>query len=459
MKRLFWLLMLTLMCICVSASADTLYAGPDGSGLLSLTEAIAAAQPGDEILLADGIYDKTRETFPLMVDKAVTIRPAEGASPVIVSPEQTTAMKITGDGATVTGLRFDHIRCGMWVLADHVSVTDCVFTLVDEVWRTSSSGMWLAGAKHTTLTGNAFVGCSVSVAGPPISESSVGIPVLTAMFEVGEDRAFFNTHTVADNTVNGKPLCYLIGAKDMTWTEDAGAIIAVECEGVTFSDLNVDAASIGIQLAYCTDVTVENCSANDNGIFGIYIMKTEGCTISASRADRGAHGIDVRDSSRVLIEDCVTNECGQGTFLSWGHNCLVQRCEIVNNGTGFFTASGGNNHVADCRIENNELGLYVQHEALFCLTDTAVKSNSACGLRVTDSGVVSVRNTFADNFVGHLALDCYPLTHMDCTWTNSRDCDMFIRNGRAIKLIGNTFDGDMAESCKMVGSEHAVLAE
>ena len=84
---------------------------------------------------------------------------------------------------------------------------------------------------------------------------------------------------------------------------------------------------------------------------------------------------------------------------------------------------------------------------------------SSCGLRATDSGIVSLRNHFEGNFVGHLALDCDPLTHMDCVYTGSEDCDMLVRNGRAIKLVGNTFDGEMAKSVTFLQSEAPLIAE
>lgn len=345
------------------------------------------------------------------------------------------------------------------MLADDVTIADCTISLADETWRTSSCGMWIAGAKRTTLTGNTFNCCGIALAGPPISEASVGLPVLTAMFEVGEDIEFFTTHTMENNTVNGKPLVYMIGEKDQTWSQSAGQLVAVQCENMVFDTLEVNKASIGIQLAYCNQVTVDHCQASDSGIFGVYVMKTDDCTIRNSRADRGAHGIDVRDADRVLITDCVTTECGQGVFLSWGRNCLVQNCEIVHNGTGFFSASGGDNHVNACRVEDNELGLYVQHEAIFTLTDTSVAHNSHCGLRVTDSGVTSLNNTFADNFVGHLALDCHPLTHMNCTFTNNEDCDLFIRSGRAVKFINCIFDGKPEEHVEFENPEGYVYAE
>lgn len=458
MKKLL-MMVIAMLCLALPAFAETLHAGPADSGYPSITEALAAARPGDEILLEGGVYDASRETFPIMVDKAVTLRPAEGAAPVIASPKQTIAMKITGEGAKVTGLRFDHLRCAIWVLADNVSVTDCTITLADETWRTSSSGVWMAGAKHTTLTGCTFTGCSVSLAGPPVTGSVSDRPVLTAMFEVGEDIEFFTTHTIENNTVNGEALCYLIGAKDMTWTEEVGSIIAVLCEDVVFQNLNVDFTSIGVQLAYCKRVTIEGCSASDSGLFGIYIMKSDDCTIRNTRADRCTHGIDVRDADQVLVTDCVTNACGQGTFLSWSRNSLVQRCEMAGNGVGFFTASGSSNHVHQCRIEGNELGMYVQKESFVTMTDTQVVSSSVCGMRLMTSGVISTGNTFANNFVGNIALDSKILMHMNCTFTGSGDCDMFVRGCSAVQLVGNTFDGEMSESCQIINSENLLFVE
>lgn len=323
MKKLC-LSVLLLLSFAFAARAETLYAGPADSGFASITEALSAAEDGDEIILANGVYTEAGETFPLIVDKAITIRPADGAAPVIVTPKQATAMKISGAGATISGIRFEHIRCAVWVLADDVTITGSEIDLIDENWRTSSCGIWIAGAKRLSLNNNAFNGCGIAVAGPPISESSVGIPVLTAMFEVGEDIEYFTSHTITNNTVNGKPLRYLVGVKNMRCTDEAGQIVAVQCEDVTFEGLNVDYASIGIQIAYCNRISVADCQANDNGIFGVYVMKTSDCRISGTMANRGAHGIDVRDAERVVILDCVTNECGQGTFLSWGRNCFIQ---------------------------------------------------------------------------------------------------------------------------------------
>lgn len=459
MKKTLLTALMMLCLMMLPALADTLYAGPSDSGLMSITEALSMAQPGDEIVLADGIYDQTREIFPIAVDKAVTLQAAGDAVPVIVSPKQTTAMEITGQGAAVKGVHFDHIRCAVWVLADNVTVENCTVTLTDEAWRTSSSGMWIGGAKNATVRGNTFIGCGLSLAGPPVNGFVDDVAVLTAMFEVGEDLAFFNTHTIENNTVNGKQLCYLVGAQDAVWTEEAGQVIAVQCRNMSFENLNLDFGSIGIQLAYCDRVTVDQCSASDCGIFGVYVMKSQDCILRRTRTDRCAHGVDIRDSDRIIALECTAYESGQGIFFSWARNSLAQRCEMKNNGVGFFTASGSGNHVDDCLIESNELGLYVQKEPLFTITGTTVKQNSVCGMRVTKTGIICTENTFIQNFVGHLALDCTPLLYMNCTWTGNQDCDMFVRGGSMIKLLHNTFDGPMEETCRFSESENCVYTE
>ena len=161
----------------------------------------------------------------------------------------------------------------------------------------------------------------------------------------------------------------------------------------------------------------------------------------------------------MTVDHCVTNESGQGTFLSFGRNCLVRDCEIVGNGTGFFSASGGDNHVDACRIEGNELGLYVQHEALFTLTDSQIAGNTPCGLRATGCGVVCAGNQFSNNFTGCLALDCAPLTCLRNAFSGSEDCDLYARNGKSVKLIGNTWSDAPETSCRFDGAEQPLITE
>ena len=73
MKRLMMFCLL-MLCLCSVAFAAEYTVNPAGGGdYASLTEALAAVEDGDVLLLAGGVYDQSRETFPILVEKRVTI--------------------------------------------------------------------------------------------------------------------------------------------------------------------------------------------------------------------------------------------------------------------------------------------------------------------------------------------------------------------------------------------------
>ena len=109
MKRLIWIpaVLVLLIMLPLAAQAETLHAAP---GQMTLTEALEACGDGDIIELADGTYAAPAETFPLTVTKAVTIRAAEGANPVVESPEFKAAFRVEAGGVILQGLDIRFLR-------------------------------------------------------------------------------------------------------------------------------------------------------------------------------------------------------------------------------------------------------------------------------------------------------------------------------------------------------------
>lgn len=83
-----------------SAHATTMNITADAAN--SLKAAVEAAWPGDEIILADGTYN---ESEAIELDKNITIKAADGASPVIV-PVKDFAIS-SGAAITIQGIKFD----------------------------------------------------------------------------------------------------------------------------------------------------------------------------------------------------------------------------------------------------------------------------------------------------------------------------------------------------------------
>ena len=77
------------------------------------------------------------------------------------------------------------------------------------------------------------------------------------------------THEIDEsNTVNGKPVYYWQNVDGGRVPDDAGQVIVANCTNVVVEDQNVNNASIGIVVAFSSDVAIRNnnCSYNQFGI-------------------------------------------------------------------------------------------------------------------------------------------------------------------------------------------------
>ena len=440
MKRML-LVCLLLLCLCAAAAADEYLVDPAGNGdFATLSGALDAAADGDTLILSGGTYDNTRETFPILVEKSVTLCAKVGETPIIASPRLVPALELNADGIRVSGLQIDFLRSGIWVQGDDVTVENCTLSLAGEEWRTSSCGMWVAGAKHLTLDNCTFNGCGVAMAGPPVTDASRGLPVLTGMFEVGEDIEYFTTHTIRDCMVNGKPLAYVVELDNATYSVPCGQLIAIGCDGTTFSGIECSKASMGIELLYCTDTVVDGCIADDAGIFGIYVAKSDDCILRACRADRGAHGIDLRAIHRCIVERCSATGGGQGMFFSMAYDSLLTGCDIIENGTGFYAAAGDRNHMDNCRIEGNQLGIYIQKEPNFTVTNCTFRANWNTGARSTLApGYAIIGCTFEDNWVAAMSNNSDGVFYYGNRFASSQSCSLYMKGNMLVRMLNNSF--------------------
>ena len=437
-KKIRIFLILFLVGIRGTLYADTICVG-EGKDCTSITQALDAAADGDEIIISGGVYDESVETFPIETEKCLYIHAAPGETVTIKSPLTKTTMKLKGAGSKMEGIGLEFTRAaGLHILGDHIVLENCRIALGDIEWRETSCGLWIGGAKHVTIRNTEFVNSSIAIAGPPVDAPRSDVPVLTALFEVGEDLEFFTTHTIENTTVNGRQIDYVVGLKDQEYTSDCGEVIAIGCENVTFRNLDVSNASIGFQLAYSSNCTVTDTEASDSGIFGIYLAKCDNCCITDINANNGSHGIDLRDCDLCLVENCTSNDSGQGIFLSWSRDCDINHCRMCNNGTGFFAFGGGNIQVDSCCIEGNELGLYIQKQR-FTLTDSEVNANTSCGLRTTDSETTVQNNLFQDNLVGSLALNSTYALYSGNTFTGNSINDLYFKNCTDVEYNNNDF--------------------
>lgn len=446
MKKILLTLLLLLPLVVM---ADTYIVSPGG---LSLTEALVACKEGDLIEMASGIYDEERETFPLVVSKAVTIQAADEAFPVISSPPFQTTIRVEADGVILEGLDIRFRNIGIEALGNDMALVNCRITLADEAWRTSSCGMWCGGIYRMRILNCAFTGCSIALAGPPLSESSKGLPVLTGLFEVGEDVGYFTTHCIENTTVNGKPLFYVASLPRVTVPEGVGQVICCDCGEVTICGADVSDGSMGMVLVYNRSIYLENCKADRCGVFGIYVAKSDGGLLKGCSAENSNHALDLRASRNMTLLNCSAIDCDQGLFFSLMQDSAMVDCTVTSTGQGFFMAAGSGNAMLGCSAVECENGYNLQKEGAVLMVGCRAEGCTVCGVRLDATPLRFINNTLNGNWAGVMAYGGKPVEMAGNLFEGNQGCALYLRDIAFSRFIGNTFSGNAQASVQVFGT-------
>lgn len=449
MKHLCLVIVAILLFLPTCVLAETLYVSPDG---MSLTVALEMCENGDLIELADGIYTEEREIYPLCVTKSVTIRAAEGAHPVLDAPAFVAAFRVEADEVRISGLDIRMRRTGIYAIGDSMTVENCRIILAEEKWRTSSCGMWMGGIRNAVIRNCDFEGCSISMAGPPLSESSKVRPVLTGLFEVGETPAYFVTHTIEDCTVNEKPLFYAVNQERVTAPSDAGQIICAGCHEVVIQGADTSCASMGMILLYNDHVLIERSKADQCGVFGIYVAKCRSGILRDCSTDGTNHGLDIRASQRIMLERCVATNCDQGLFFSFVSNSMMVDCLVENTGQGYFSAGGENNIFLRCRASACENGINLQKEGTCIVSECVIEGCTVCGARLDWTPASFLNNTVRNNWVGVMAYGNVQFRLLSNAFMGNQGCGLYLRDIAFSHFSSNTFVGHEKTSVEAYGT-------
>ena len=419
---------------------------------MRLTDALILCADGDVITLSTGTYTPEREEFPLTITKTVTLRPAEGAEPVIDAPPFQAAFRVEADGVRLEGLEIRFRRTGIYALGNDMTLENCRIALADPAWRTSSCGVWCGGIYRMTVRDCAFTGCGISLAGPPLSESSKGKPVLTGLFEVGEDIQYFTSHVIENCTVNERPLFYAVSQPRVEAPENAGEIICCDCDEVIIRNADVSDCSMGMVLAYNRSIALENCRADRCGVFGIYVAKCQGGVLRGCSAAETNHGLDIRASRHIVLEQCRAENCDQGLFFSMMRDSAMVDCVVSGTGQGYFMAAGSGNTLLRCAAVDCENGFNLQKEGHVLMTGCTAQGCTVCGVRLDATPTAFIGNTLRDNWVAVMAYGGVSFDVADNLFAGSRCCALYLRELGFSRFSGNVFSASEKTGVEAVGT-------
>jgi len=166
------------------------------------------------------------------------------------------------------------------------------------------------------------------------------------------------------NTINGKPMYYLIEQRNLLIDEtiEMGFLGLVNCHNISVKNRYFSHNFEGILLVGTTDSTIENCSFRNNDGHGMYLLSCRNTTIkTCSFYDSFWDGIFLFDSSNNTIKNCSCQGSLAGVNLDYSTYNTMQGLTIEHSRVGLSFDSSGNNLLRD--IEMLQCGLQVTGNA------------------------------------------------------------------------------------------------
>jgi len=121
-------------------------------------------------------------------------------------------------------------------------------------------------------------------------------------------------HVINNNTVNGRPLYYIINTANYTVPEDVGQIIVVNSTDINIKNLVINYTSVAIEVIFSVNVLILGCTISNNTCYGVYCFAILNVSINYCNIyGNGLHGVYVERAPAPLADVFVN-----ASYNWWG---------------------------------------------------------------------------------------------------------------------------------------------
>lgn len=401
-----------------------LYVDDDGSAdFTSIQAAVDAASPGATIIVSNGTYTENVD-----VGKAVTIVSKSG-------PEYTEVKAVNPKDSV------------FYVTADAVNISGFSVSGGSELLSPSSystAGIWLYDVRNCNISGNVFSDnfCGIYVVlsgnctlnGNRAESNHYGIYISSPegntlrnnrlennSYNFAVPRASAENDIDESNTVDGKPIYYLVNERNLVLdsNSDAGTVYCINCQNITARDLNLSENYYGLYLNNTENSHIENVSTSENS-YGFYILKSSFLNFTNNYAGLNSYGLYIKDSEWESLSD---NKMDGNTYnFGIGGNCTAKDLPDIEssnllNGKPLYILSGVSDQVLNAGSDAGSVYL------LNCMNITVrdlVLQNELYGVYLYETQeAVLKNNTFANNSYGVNLASSRNCTVMENSFSNN----------------------------------------
>jgi parallel beta-helix repeat protein len=163
------------------------------------------------------------------------------------------------------------------------------------------------------------------------------------------------------NTINGKPIYYLVEKKNQIFKEsNIGFLGLINCKNIVLSNVTMSGFYEGPLLAY-SNVILRKCTFTLNN-YGLFLIH-----------------------SRALIQQCVINENAINGIWAEASHVSIYNCELKNNFYGIEFINSSAAAVVHCNITGNLVGIVIDYTSHNTIIRNCIISHALNGIQIRNS--------------------------------------------------------------------------
>ncbi len=286
---------------------------------------------------------------------------------------------------TISGNNVEGNKRGVWVAVSHRTnfsrnsmTNNFVGVVFDQTSRSNASsnsvtynddGIWFLMGSSNSISGNNITANDGD--GVKLVESSNNVfrdNVIAGSkknFGVfGYERLHFVHDVNASNTVNGKPILYLVNRQNLTVNPQThpniGYLAVVNSTNITVQQLNMENNGQGVLLAYTKNSTTQNVVVKNNTV-GIQLTHSSNNSIIGNYIRANNDGILLDDFSdyNTLSGNNIANNGGGMYIYSSSYNSISGNNMTSNSSDGIYLISSSNNIISRNNITDSWCGIWL----------------------------------------------------------------------------------------------------
>jgi len=303
---------------------------------------------GHKLWIDSGVYYEH-----VNVHKSLTLIGENQTTTIIDGDNVGTVLSISADNVNIinftlrnSGLLFPPYGDDCCILLDHSSggnISHCIITnnrigiyfyfaenhtVEHNVVSSNHNGIWLWFSGNNSLIANRML------------NNSYNFGVFGGSF------SDFNNVIDINNTVDDKPINYLIGIEDeiIDNQTDIGVLYLINCNNVTVRNLEFRKNGHGVFGYNVTESRIENVTALENN-YGIQLQDSSGNFISNNHCSENWVGILLYDSDYNTVEMNIARNCEKGISLYNADRNNLEGNTIQSNLFGIRSYSSNSNEI------------------------------------------------------------------------------------------------------------------